>query len=92
MEGSRMVEFTTPREIRQAVVSRVDAYRALVEDIAVSLHRNPELGLAEVFASGKIRSVLEAEGFSVEGGIAGMPTAFRAVWGAGRPAIAFLAE
>ena len=87
-----MVEFTTPREIRQAVVSRVDTYRALVEDIAVSLHRNPELGLAEVFASGKIRSVLEAEGFSVEGGIAGMPTAFRAVWGAGRPAIAFLAE
>jgi amidohydrolase len=87
-----MVECTTPHPIRQAVVSRIDSYRPLVEDIALSLYQHPELGLAERFASGKIRSVLKDEGFSVGGGIAGMATAFRAVWGAGRPAIAFLAE
>lgn len=87
-----MAQFTTPEPIRQAVVSRIDAYRPLVEDIAISLYRNPEIGLAEVFASQKIRSVLEAEGFSVEGNLAGMPTAFRAASGDGRPTIAFLAE
>jgi hypothetical protein len=41
-----MVEFNTPEEIRQAIVSRIDRYRPLVEDIVVSLYRNPELGLA----------------------------------------------
>jgi metal-dependent amidase/aminoacylase/carboxypeptidase family protein len=56
-----MVEFSTPEEIRQAIVSRIDGYRPLVEDIAVSLYRNPELGLAEVFASQKLRSILETE-------------------------------
>jgi amidohydrolase len=82
----------TPEEIRQTIAFRVDSYRPLVEDIAASLYRNPELGLSEVFASQKLRSILEAEGFAVEGGIADMPTAFRAAWGSGRPAIAFLAE
>ena len=87
-----MVEIRTPDTIRQAIASRIDSYRSLIEDIALSLYRNPELGLTEVFASRKIRSVLEDGGFSVEGGIAGMPTAFRAASGAGRPTIAFLAE
>jgi len=87
-----MVELTTPDAIRQAVVARIDASRPLVEDIARSLYQNPELGLAEVFASRKLCAVLEAAGFSVEENIAGMPTAFRASSGEGRPAIAFLAE
>jgi amidohydrolase len=87
-----MIEFTTPEALRQTVVSRIDGYRPLVEDIAVSLYRNPELGLAEVFASRKIRSLLEDDGFSVEGNLAGMATAFRAGFGVGRPTIAFLAE
>ncbi len=87
-----MVELRTPDTIRQAIVGRVDAYGPLIEDLARSLFQNPELGLAEVFASRKIRSILADEGFSVESNIAGMPTAFRASSGAGRPAIAFLAE
>ncbi len=87
-----MVEPRTPEAIRRAIVSSIDGRRGLVEDIAVSLYRNPELGMAEVFASRKIQSVLEREGFAVESGVAGMPTAFRAASGAGRPAIAFLAE
>ena len=87
-----MVELRTPDTIRQAIVARIDGCRPLVEDIARSLYQNPELGLSEIFASGKLRSVLEDAGFSVEANIAGMPTAFRASSGTGRPAIAFLAE
>lgn len=87
-----MPELTTPEAIRQAVVSRIDASRPLVEEIAVSLYRNPEVGLAELFASRKLTSILEEDGFAVERGLAEMPTAFRAAWGAGRPTIAFLAE
>jgi amidohydrolase len=87
-----MPELRTAEGIRQALVSRVDSYRPLVEDIAISLYRNPELGLSEVFASRKLASILEAEGFSVERELAGMPTAFRAAWGSRGPTIAFLAE
>ncbi len=69
-----MVDFTTPDPIRQAIVERIDALRPLIEDIARSLYQNPELGLAEVFASRKIRSVLEDAGFPVEADIAGPVT------------------
>jgi amidohydrolase len=87
-----MFELRTPEEIRRTIISRIDSYRPLVEEIAVSLYRNPEVGLSEMFASQKLRSLLETEGFFVEAGVADMPTAFRASWGKGRPAIAFLAE
>lgn len=87
-----MFELRTPDALRQAVVARIDAHRPLVEDIARSLYQHPELGLAEVFASRKLRSVLEDAKFSVETNIAGMPTAFRASSGTRYPTIAFLAE
>ena len=35
---------------------------------------------------------LKANGFTVTKGVAGMPTAFRGIYGKGKPAIAFLAE
>jgi amidohydrolase len=87
-----MSELQAPEEIRRAVVSRVEASRPLVEEIALALYRNPEVGLAETFATGKLTSILEGSGLTVERGLAGLPTAFRATWGAGQPAIAFLAE
>jgi len=87
-----MRELRTPEPLRRAVVARIEAARPLVEEIAVALYRNPELGLEERFASEKLRTLVAAEGFAVEAGVAGLPTAFRAVWGNGGPAIAFLAE
>lgn len=58
------------------------------------IHAHPELGHQEHMASGLLAGVLEAHGFSVERGTAGLPTAFRAVSppGGRRPAVAFLAE
>jgi amidohydrolase len=87
-----MSELQAPEELRRAVVFRVEASRPLVEEIALALYRNPEVGLAETFATGKLTSILEGSGLTVEHGLAGLPTAFRATWGAGQPAIAFLAE
>lgn len=87
-----MPDLQAPEELRRAVVARIDALRPTVEEIALALYRNPEVGLAETFASGKLTAILAANGFTVEQGLAGLPTAFRATRGAGRPAIAFLAE
>lgn len=58
------------------------------------LYDHPELGNQEHQAAAALAAVCEQHGFTVERGIAGLPTAFRATrrGGADRPAIALLAE
>lgn len=79
-------------DLKKEVVREIDLLRPLVSDIAVSLYEHPEPGLGEVFAAGMLTGVLKDAGFSVERGLAGMPTAFIARSGGSRPAIAFMAE
>src|SRR5688572_28232732 len=47
-----------------------------------------ELGFQEVETSKYLTGVLEKEGFKIEHGIAGIPTAWTATWGSGKPVIA----
>jgi len=54
--------------------------------------KKPELGLEEEKTSARMQEALKEAGFSVEPGIAGMKTAFRASFGTGSPKIALLAE
>ena len=77
---------------RQDLLASIDALRPLVEEIGRSLYERPELGLAEQFASSRLKEILSAHGFSIESGLAGLPTAFAARTGTGRPALAFMAE
>lgn len=51
-----------------------------------------ELGLQEFKSSELLINTLEEEGFSVEKGLAGMPTCFVATYGSGKPVIGILAE
>jgi len=51
-----------------------------------------EVGYLETRSSGLMQAELEAEGFSIQPGIAEIPTAFVAEWGDGGPVIAILAE
>ena len=79
------------------VVSAVDSNIAdcSPELLALSrkIHENPELRFEEVKASAWLAEFLTSRGFSVERGLAKMPTAFRAECGkAGGPRIAILAE
>lgn len=61
--------------------------------LARDLHRDPEPAGEERRAVSRIAGELEEEGFAIELGLAGLPTAFRAQWGAAEhPAVAFLAE
>ncbi|ULL13111.1 M20 family peptidase [Paenibacillus sp. H1-7] len=76
--------------IQQAVDARDGQLRA----IAAQIHANPELSFHEHKAREWLIEPLEAAGFAVERGIAGLETSFRATWeGApGGPVIALLAE
>ncbi|UCH70129.1 MAG: amidohydrolase [Candidatus Bathyarchaeota archaeon] len=51
-----------------------------------------ELGLVEFKSSTLLADELEKHGFRVERGIAGMPTAFVASWGEGKPVIGIMGE
>jgi aminobenzoyl-glutamate utilization protein B len=51
-----------------------------------------ELGMQEFRSSDILARAIESEGFTVERGVAGMPTCFVATWGKGKPVIGILGE
>lgn len=78
-----------PRDqVAQAVSARADAFRAVAREI----WGFAEVGYQEERSSALLQSQLRDAGFSVRSGVAGIPTAFVASYGSGRPVIAILAE
>src|SRR5512139_1813894 len=77
---------------KKTAVAWVDGAKATYEEIAKYMWDNPELSLVEFKASGKLQEYLSKNGFKIEKGVAGMPTAFVATWGSGKPVVGFLAE
>ncbi|MFA5316054.1 MAG: M20 family metallopeptidase [Dehalococcoidales bacterium] len=79
-------------EVKSEVIDEVAAQREQLVKLSLKIHSNPELGFEESQASKWLADYLADKGFSVENGVSGLPTAFRARYGQGRPAIALLAE
>ncbi|MGX1128176.1 amidohydrolase [Streptomyces glaucescens] len=61
-------------------------------DMALRLHADPEYAFAEHRAAALLAGALERDGFAVEREVAGLPTAFTARSGQGRPTVALLLE
>jgi len=80
------------KELKVEVIEAVESQRQLLIHLSQNIHDHPELGYQEEKASSWLTGYLRENGFSVEKGIAGLPTAFRAVYGQGSPNIALLAE
>jgi amidohydrolase len=81
-----------PSEIHSRVRNAIDSRKKELRQISQRLHDNPETAMKEHQAVQWLSSFLESSGFSIETGIAGMATAFRACAGSTRPVIAFIAE
>lgn len=79
-------------ELKQRVVEAAGALAGRLAAMSDGFYRNPELGLEEHRTSAAMCDFLVGAGFSVERGVAGMETAFRASVGSGAPVIALLAE
>lgn len=60
--------------------------------IALNIWDYAELGYKENKSSALLQQTLQENGFTVETGVAGIPTAFIATYGSGSPVIAILAE
>ena len=69
-------------------VALVERQEKLVQEIVDSLYSFSELGFQETDTQRYLTEILEANGFEVEHGIAGIPTAWWATWGSGKPVIA----
>ena len=60
--------------------------------IALNIWDYAEVGFKETKSSILLQNTLKDNGFKVEAGVAGMPTAFVATYGSGKPVIGILAE
>ncbi len=79
-------------DLKASVIKKVDAQHDQLGQLALKIHDHPELGFQEVEAAGWLTRYLEENGFSVERGFCGLPTAFKASYGRGQPVIAIMAE
>jgi len=78
--------------LKASVTGEIDARRHQLSELSLKIHSNPELGFQEVKAADWLTQYLEENGFSMERGICGLSTAFKASYGKGKPVIAILAE
>ncbi|HWQ78952.1 MAG TPA: amidohydrolase [Anaerovoracaceae bacterium] len=78
--------------IKQFILDYIESGKEIYFDLEKQVWEKPELGMEEHFASKLYTDFLEANGFEVERGSAGMPTAFIAVWGSEKPVIGFSME
>ncbi|MEY3187736.1 MAG: hypothetical protein RIT41_271, partial [Bacteroidota bacterium] len=74
--------------LKQTLMQTVAGKSKEVQVMVDQIFSFAELGFQEVETSKYITSVLTKNGFTVENGIANIPTAWMAKWGSGSPVIA----
>jgi len=72
--------------------SWVDSNQKRIIEVADTIWGYAELGLAEERSSKLLQEELRRHSFRIEAGVAGMPTAFVATWGKGKPVIGVMGE
>ena len=66
---------------------RSDGQAKFIQQMVEQVFSYAELGFQEFETSKYLTGILEKNGFTVQRGVAGIPTAFLAKWGSGKPVI-----
>ncbi len=74
--------------LKTEAAAEVDRLKDFSQQMVDQLFSYGELGFQEFETSGYLVRILKENGFQVEEGVAGIPTAFMATWGSGKPVIA----
>ncbi len=77
---------------KNEAVGVIDAKKDVIVSVNDQIWEYAELSLLEYKSAALYCKVLQEQGFMVESGIAGMPTAFTGRFGSGKPVIGILAE
>jgi aminobenzoyl-glutamate utilization protein B len=75
-------------DLKTAAAAEVEAMKKQTQVMIDMLFSFAELGFQEFETARYLTGILEKEGFTIERGVAGMPTAWVATWGSGKPVIA----
>src|ERR1700722_12118327 len=71
--------------LKQEAVAEVDKLQMLTQQMVDEIFSFSELGFQEYETSRYVTGILEKNGFQVEHGVAGIPTAWLATYGSGNP-------
>ena len=75
-------------DFKAQVAKDIDGMRKQIQVMNDMVFSFAELGFQEFETSKYLTGILEKEGFTIERGIAGTPTAWMASWGSGKPVLA----
>ena len=73
--------------LKADLLGQIDAMKKQAQVMVDSVFSFGELGFQEFETSKYLTGILEKEGFKIERGYAGIPTAWVAIWGSGKPVI-----
>src|SRR6185436_9893564 len=74
-------------KLKQEALTKVDARAKMIQEIIDEVFSFGELGFQEIETSKYLTGILEKNGFTVQRGVADIPTAWIARWGSGKPVI-----
>ncbi|MFS4449209.1 amidohydrolase [Maribacter sp. 2307UL18-2] len=77
---------------KKDLIESIESKKEHYSKIAMELWENPELGYLEEKSSMLLQTELAKEGFTINKGVANIPTAFTASYGSGSPIIGILGE
>ncbi len=78
--------------LKSDIIRQIDAQYRPYKEAALRIWNYAELGYKEEKSSALLQGLLKDAGFTIEAGVAGIPTAFVASYGSGKPVIGILAE
>ncbi len=74
-------------KLKAEAITKIDGRAKQIQEIVDQIFSYGELGMQEVETSKFLTGLLEKNGFTVVRGVAGIPTAWTARWGSGKPVI-----
>ncbi len=86
------VDASNNQKMKQDAMAEAETLRPVIYEMAKKLWDLSETALQEYKSAEFLMAKLQQAGFTIEKGVAGMPTAFVATYGQGRPVIGILAE
>ncbi|HET6701673.1 MAG TPA: amidohydrolase [Gemmatimonadaceae bacterium] len=87
-QGTQRIAPARLESLKAEVARAVDAEAALTQQIVDMLFSFGELAFQEVETSRYLTNLLRTQGFTVRQNVYGLPTAWVATWGSGKPVIA----
>ena len=90
--GTQIIQAQTKTRIKKEITKSIDKHQDALIAVSDQIWEAAETSLEEYKSSDYLIQFAEQNGFKVEKGVAGIPTAFTATYGTGKPVIGILGE